>query len=97
MLDNIQEDTYESLRQVIDGGKVTSLVYTNVIYPELGDRVENIFSLLLMAGYLKAVKTTLTPFGDTECELCIPNRELKNVYYREIIAHLSQSIKSRQK
>ena len=92
MLDNIQEDTYESLRQVIDGGKVTSLVYTNVIYPELGDRVENIFSLLLMAGYLKAVKTTLTPFGDTECELCIPNRELKNVYYREIIAHLSQSM-----
>ena len=92
MLDNIQEDTYESLRQVINGENVTSLVYTNVIYPELGDRIENIFSLLLMTGYLKAVKTTLTPFGDTECELCIPNKELKNVYYREIIAHLSQSM-----
>ena len=92
MLERTSTETYKELLQLIDGEVVTSLIDTNVIYPELGDRPENIFSLLLMTGYLKAVKTTVTPFGDTECELCIPNRELKNVYYKEIIAHLSDSM-----
>ncbi len=92
MLDGISKETYRNLMQIIDDQPVTSLIDTNIIYPELGDRPENIFSLLLMTGYLKAVKTTLTALGDTECELCIPNRELRNVYYREIIAHLSRSM-----
>lgn len=92
MLDNITEETYQNLMKIIDGEAVVSLVDTNIIYPELGERTEHIFSLLLMTGYLKAVKTNLTLLGDIECELCIPNRELKNVYYREIIAHLSQTM-----
>lgn len=92
MLDGISKETYQNLMQIIDDQPVTSLIDTNIIYPELGGRPENIFSLLLMTGYLKATKTTLTALGDTECELSIPNRELRNVYYREIIAHLSKSM-----
>ena len=79
MLECIQEDTYESLQQVLEGGKVTSLVDVNMTYSDIHGRTEDVFSLMLMAGYVKFRSMKLTSFGDVECELCLPNKEVKNI------------------
>ena len=92
LLGYLNKETFQKLNDLVSEKAVTSIVETNLVYPDIKSRPENIFSFLLMTGYLKAVKTTITPFGDRECELCIPNKELKNVYYKEIIEHLSASM-----
>lgn len=92
ILDNINEETYRKLQGIVCQEDVRSIVEANIIYPEIGDKPENIFGFLLMAGYLKAVDKSITPFGSTECRLCIPNKELRSVYYKEIIGHLSDAI-----
>ena len=92
ILDNINEETYRKLQGIVCQEDVSSIVEANIIYPEIGDKPENIFGFLLMAGYLKAVDKSITPFGSTECRLCIPNKELRSVYYKEIIGHLSDAI-----
>lgn len=92
ILDNINEETYRKLQGIVCQEDVSSIVETNIVYPEIGDKPENIFGFLLMAGYLKAVDKSITPFGSTECRLCIPNKELRSVYYKEIIGHLSDAI-----
>lgn len=92
LLGYLNKETFQKLNELVSEKAVTSIVETNLVYPDIKSRPENIFSFLLMTGYLKAVKTTITPFGDRECELCIPNKELKNVYYKEIIEHLSASM-----
>ena len=92
LLGYLNKETFQKLNDIVSEKAVTSIVETNLVYPDIKARPENIFSFLLMTGYLKAVKTTITPFGDRECELCIPNKELKNVYYKEIIEHLSASM-----
>ena len=92
LLNYLNTEIFQKLNELVSGKIVTSIVETNVVYPEIKNRAENIFAFLLMTGYLKAVRTTLTPFGDRECELSIPNKELTNVYYKEIIAHLSDNM-----
>ena len=92
LLNYLNTEIFEKLNELVSGKIVTSIVETNVVYPEIKNRAENIFAFLLMTGYLKAVRTTLTSFGDRECELSIPNKELTNVYYKEIIAHLSENM-----
>lgn len=92
LLNCLNTEIFQKLNELVSGKIVTSIVETNVVYPEIKNRAENIFAFLLMTGYLKAVRTTLTPFGDRECELSIPNKELTNVYYKEIIAHLSDNM-----
>lgn len=92
MMSYLNKDIFTKLQDIISGNVVSYIVDMNIVYPEIKDRPENIFAFLLMTGYLKAVKTTLTTLGDRECELCIPNRELMNVYYKEIVSHLSKSM-----
>ena len=87
IIKNLDSDTCEALRSLLNGVNVTSVVETNIIYPQLGEQQTNIFGFLLLTGYLKAVKTTKVE-GITLCELSIPNRELRTVYRREILSLL---------
>ena len=50
----------------------------------------NIYSLLLVAGYLKTTKKELQADGSYLCEVSIPNREIAAVYKGEILSHLLQ-------
>lgn len=50
----------------------------------------NVYSLLLVAGYLKIRKKELLDDGTYICEVLIPNREIAAVYKGEILSHLFQ-------
>ena len=50
----------------------------------------NIYSLLLVAGYLKTLNKELQGDGTWLCEVSIPNREIAAVYKSEILSHLIQ-------
>ena len=79
------EDITEKLYSLILGDKVLARIDLNDVYGP-----SNIFSLLLVAGYLKTTIKELQADGSYLCEVSIPNKEIASVYKSEVLAHLMQ-------
>ena len=79
------EDITEKLYSLILGDKVLARIDQNVVYGP-----SNIFSLLLVAGYLKTTIKELQADGSYLCQVSIPNKEIASVYKSEVLAHLMQ-------
>ena len=86
------ESTAGELRKLMQGETVVSYVDISVIYPEIQSDSSTIYSFLLAAGYLKAVKRGAGYDSSFVCELAIPNREISFVYEKEILSALSDVI-----
>lgn len=84
------DDITERLYSLLQGERVIARIDQNVVYRSLTEDPANIYSLLLVAGYLKTPKKELQPDGSYLCEVSIPNREIAAVYKSEILAHLVQ-------
>ena len=83
-------DITEKLNALILGEKVIARIDQNVVYRSLTEDPGNIYSLLLVAGYLKTLSKELQGDGTWLCEVSIPNREIATVYKSEILSHLIQ-------
>lgn len=84
------EDITEKLYSLIRGDKVLARIDQNVVYRSLTDDPANIYSLLLVAGYLKTTIKELQADGSYLCQVSIPNKEIASVYKSEVLAHLMQ-------
>lgn len=84
------DDITEKLHSLLLGEKVVARIDQNVVYRSLAEEPANIYSLLLVAGYLKTPKKKLQEDGSYLCEVSIPNREITAVYKSEILSHLLQ-------
>ena len=84
------DDIIEKLYALLRGEKVIARIDQNVVYRSLMEEPANIYSLLLVAGYLKIIKKELQADGTYLCEVSIPNREIAAVYKNEILSHLFQ-------
>lgn len=84
------DDITEKLFALLQGETVVARIDQNVVYRVLAEEPANIYSLLLVAGYLKAPKKELQADGSYLCEVSIPNREITAVYKSEILSHLLQ-------
>lgn len=60
------------------------------MYRSLTEEPANIYSLLLVAGYLKASDKQMQFDGTYLCEIEIPNREIIAVFKSEILSHMVQ-------
>ncbi len=84
------DDITERLHSLLQGERVIAKIDQNVVYRSLSEDPANIYSLLLVAGYLKTPKKELQADGSYLCEVSIPNREIAAVYKSEILSHLLQ-------
>ena len=84
------DDITEKLYSLLQGERVIVRIDQNVVYRSLSEDPSNIYSLLLVAGYLKTPKKELQADGSYLCEVSIPNREIAAVYKTEILSHLLQ-------
>ena len=80
----------ERLTELLSGNRVLARIDQNVLYRSLTGEPENIYSLLFVAGYLKAVNKKMLPDGTYLCDVMIPNKEITAVYKSEILSHLLQ-------
>ncbi len=71
------------LEELIEGNSINKKIDDSIVMAEVEDSNENIWSFLLMSGYLKAVKTENIE-GILNCELKIPNKEVL-IFYRNLI------------
>ena len=84
------DDIIQRLYALLQGNFVLARINQNVVYRAISEDPGNIYSLLLVAGYLKVSKKDLQPDGSYLCEVSIPNREIAAIYRSEILSHLMQ-------
>jgi len=92
VLADADEDIYERLNLLLQGGSFTTLIDTSVIYPQIKKNPSSIYSFLLVAGYLKVLSTAPSFSGDFMCEVALPNREIAHVYNKEILEKLDSVV-----
>ena len=83
--DPVQED---NLLRLIQGETVTAVLTENTIYPEVIDNPDALYTILVLAGYLKIVSRRLV-IDTWVYVLAIPNREVRSIYRNEILSRLS--------
>lgn len=81
----------ENLYKLFCGNTVTTYVDTSVIYPEVQNNPNSIYSFLLVAGYLKVAE--IYPQNDRNymCDVAIPNKEILYVYEKEVLNRTNQN------
>lgn len=94
VLAEADEEIYNRLTSLVNGGTFTTFIDTSVIYPQIRSNPSTIYSFLLVTGYLKVLKITPSFSGDFMCEVALPNREISLVYNKEILQRLENLIPS---
>ena len=85
-------EIYERLTSLVNGRSFVTYIDTSVIYPQIKSNPSSIYSFLLVAGYLKVLKTMPAFSGDFMCEVALPNKEIAYVYNKEILQKLDKLI-----
>ncbi len=81
ILANGNEEIKEGLENLYNGGYVNTLINEDVVMQDIEKGKENIWSFLLMSGYLKPVEKNFNPrISLYEYKLQIPNIEIKTLY-----------------
>lgn len=81
----------ENLYKLFCGNTVTTYVDTSVIYPEVQNNPNSIYSFLLVAGYLKVAEIYPQNDGNYMCDVAIPNKEILYVYEKEVLNRKNQN------
>ncbi len=90
VLKSANDDIVEKLYSLLAGEQVIAKIDQNVVYRSLAENPTNIYSLLLVAGYLKTPSKELQGDATWICEVAIPNREILAVFKSEVLSHLVQ-------
>lgn len=92
ILGEATEDIYKRLNALLQGESFLTYIDTGVIYPQIKNNPSSVYSFLLVAGYLKVVKSDASFGGDFMCEVALPNKEITFVYNKEILGKLNNII-----
>lgn len=82
------DEIIEKLYSLLNRDRVVTRIDQNVVYHLLVEDPSYIYSLLVVAGYLKVIDKRLESDGSYLCEVSIPNKEIASVYKSEILSHL---------
>ena len=92
VINEADDEIYQKLTSLVNGGSFTTYIDTSVIYPQVKNNPSSLYSFLLVAGYLKAIKSTVSISGDFMCEVALPNKEISLVYRKEILQKFENMI-----
>jgi hypothetical protein len=71
-------DIKMEFEDLLNGGTLHKTIDEQIIYSQLSEDENAIWSLLLASGYLKAENVVI--YGDTECDLCLTNKEVQIMF-----------------
>jgi Predicted AAA-ATPase/PD-(D/E)XK nuclease superfamily len=82
----------EVLEYLINDQTITSIIDEHMGFSDLKNLYDDsiILSFLLMTGYLKVISTEYTGLGKPQCQLAIPNHEIKALYVKLIRSWLTE-------
>ena len=89
ILGGADETIYEKLNAILQGESFLTYIDTGVIYPQVKSNPSSVYSFLLVAGYLKVIKSEPSFSGDFMCDVALPNKQTTFVYNKEILQKLN--------
>ena len=87
LMKQTDEEQKEALLALLHGDSVTAVIREGVIYDDIGENPDALYTMLLTTGYLTAIHKQNT-FGGQLCRLVIPNREVKDAYRAEVLERM---------
>lgn len=92
ILQSLNPAVISRLINVLQGDPIQATLNLEVVYPQITDNADTIFSFLLLAGYLSPT----SPYEETEfgtlITLRLPNMEVRRVYNAEILSWIRSSV-----
>lgn len=82
----------QELRAFLQDETVSTAIDEGVIYSEIGQKDEAIYTMLLTTGYLKVTSEEQLSEISTVYDLAIPNLEIKSLYAREILENMADGL-----
>lgn len=76
---------------LMNGQSLIKYIKPELTYREM-DNINNIYSFLLLTGYLKVIKDR----GENQCELVIPNKEVYEIYKQSFMSYFEDYTTSRK-
>lgn len=76
---------------LMQGQSLNKIIKPELTYRKM-DNINNIYSFLLLTGYLKAIEKT----GDNQYKLVIPNREVYEIYKQSFISYFKDYTTARK-
>lgn len=89
MLEDVTAARERELAGLMDGGTIPVQLDEAFIYQNIGQKKDDLYTLMLFTGYLKCVGVESDEDDDETYELSLPNREIRSVFRREILDNLS--------
>ena len=86
MSDNLT--TKREIEKLLAGEEITKEIHQELIYPEMYQSLENVWSLLFMTGYL----TQRGRIDAKRYKLAIPNLEIRNIFETQIMEYFKESV-----
>ena len=83
--------TIEKLRKVLGGVPIRAMLREGIIYADIYDDKDALYTMLLTTGYLTMQDAVPTDFG-LDASLVIPNREIMSVYRNEIVGRFQKGV-----
>ncbi|MDR2504679.1 MAG: ATP-binding protein, partial [Oscillospiraceae bacterium] len=79
IIDRSDAGTKDDIETLISGAAITKEISQELTYNEIETSLKSLWSVLLMTGYL-----TVMSYDGDQYELVIPNREVKDIYIKQI-------------
>lgn len=92
MISEANDEITQRLTALVNGASFVTNIDTSVIYPQIRNDPSTIYSFLLVAGYLKVLRSSVSIDGDFICEVALPNKEIALVYRKEILQRMEHMI-----
>ena len=86
MSDNVT--TKREIENLLAGEEITKEIHQELIYPEMYQSLENVWSLLFMMGYL----TQRGRVDAKRYKLVIPNLEIRDIFKTQIMEYFKESV-----
>ena len=80
--------TKREIEKLLAGEEITKEIHQELIYPEMYQSLENVWSLLFMTGYL----TQRGRVDAKRYKLAIPNLEIRNIFETQIMEYFKESV-----
>ena len=80
----IDDEHAATLESLLQGGSVQAFLREGVIYSDIGDDEDALYTLLVTTGYLTVAGEQRIGY-ETQYDLCLPNKEMQSLFADEIL------------
>ncbi|MCI6232272.1 MAG: ATP-binding protein [Selenomonas sp.] len=84
LMKSADREHFEALDTLLQGGTVSAFLEEGVIYSDIGEDQDALYTMLCTTGYL-TIDHTDSVAGETEYILRLPNREMRTLFGHEIV------------